>query len=237
MIQRGPGTVISLSLIVAAIFLTCGLPPPIHEELSPFFDEPPMPMAGVTTIAENIVYPGETLLDESEDIVVTINARIDSTGKVTSTDVVRKSGNSDLDKAVAEAIKRTSWKPATYEGRPVPTIVIIPVRFNQGRVTVVYPRPRYDKPPIPIGGYEAIMENLVYPEIAQEAGIEGMVVIQAFVDEEGNVTHTAIQFGLMGTGLAEAAIKAIAKTHFEPATLKGEPVGVWIAIPVGFRLR
>ena len=31
-----------------------------------------------------------------------------------------------------------------------------------------------------------------YPEIAQEAGIEGVVVVQAFIDEKGRVKETII---------------------------------------------
>lgn len=42
----------------------------------------------------------------------------------------------------------------------------------------------YDDPPVPVGGYGAIQRNIVYPEIAQEAGIEGTVVIQAFVSKK-----------------------------------------------------
>ena len=42
----------------------------------------------------------------------------------------------------------------------------------------------YDDPPVPVGGYGAIQRNIIYPEIAQEAGIEGTVVIQAFVSKK-----------------------------------------------------
>ncbi|MEE9161633.1 MAG: hypothetical protein V3U35_01560, partial [Candidatus Neomarinimicrobiota bacterium] len=45
----------------------------------------------------------------------------------------------------------------------------------------------YDEPPEPIGGYKAIQKNVRYPEIAQEAGIEGSVIVQAFVDKHGRV--------------------------------------------------
>ncbi|MBU0711942.1 hypothetical protein KKA87_08505, partial [bacterium] len=43
----------------------------------------------------------------------------------------------------------------------------------------------YDEAPEPIGGFLAIQRNVIYPEIAQEAGIEGTVVVQAFVNEFG----------------------------------------------------
>ena len=79
--------------------------------------------------------------------------------------------------------------------------------------------------------------NIIYPEIAQEAGIEGTVVIQAFVDKKGKVTDTVVLKGIPNTGLDEAAITAIRKTKFKPAKQRDRDVGVWISIPVYFRLK
>ena len=95
----------------------------------------------------------------------------------------------------------------------------------------------YDDPPIPLGGYGAIQRNIIYPEIAQEAGIEGTVVIQAFVDKKGKVTDTVVLKGIANTGLGEAAMTAIEKTRFKPAKQRDRAVGVWISIPVNFRLK
>lgn len=95
----------------------------------------------------------------------------------------------------------------------------------------------YDEPPDPVGGYAAIQRNIKYPEIAQEAGIEGTVVIQAFVSEKGDVTDTVVLKGIPKTGLNEAAINAIKKTKFKPAKQRDRAVGVWISIPVVFRLQ
>jgi len=77
----------------------------------------------------------------------------------------------------------------------------------------------------------------IYPEIAQEAGIEGVVVVQAFIDERGRVKETLILKGVPNTGLDEAAMEAIRKTKFHPAEQRERPVAVWISIPVNFRLK
>ena len=95
----------------------------------------------------------------------------------------------------------------------------------------------YDEAPEPIGGFAAIQRNVVYPEIAQEAGIEGTVVIQAFVNEFGKVTDCVILKGVPNTGLDEAAIDAIKKTRFKPAKQRDRNVGVYISIPVIFKLQ
>ncbi|MBC8216800.1 MAG: energy transducer TonB [Candidatus Marinimicrobia bacterium] len=95
----------------------------------------------------------------------------------------------------------------------------------------------YDDPPVPIGGYGAIQRNVVYPDIAREAGIEGTVIIQAFIDKKGRVKDTVILSGIPNTGLNEAATEAIRKTRFRPAKQRERAVGVWISIPVNFKLR
>lgn len=94
----------------------------------------------------------------------------------------------------------------------------------------------YDEPPTPIGGQAAIARNTIYPEIAKEAGIEGQVYIQAFINANGVVEHCLIMKGMPGTGLDEAAISAIKKTKFNPAKQRDRNVGVWISIPVTFKL-
>ena len=90
----------------------------------------------------------------------------------------------------------------------------------------------YDDPPTPLRPIRP-----KYPEIAQEAGIEGVVIVQAFIDEKGRVKETMILKGIPNTGLDEAAIEAIRKTRFKPAKQRERAVGVWISIPVNFRLK
>ena len=90
----------------------------------------------------------------------------------------------------------------------------------------------YDDPPVAMSPIRP-----VYPEIAQEAGIEGVVVVQAFIDEKGRVKETLILKGVPNTGLDEAAMEAIRKTRFRPAKQRERAVGVWISIPVNFKLK
>ena len=90
----------------------------------------------------------------------------------------------------------------------------------------------YDDPPVPKSPI-----NPVYPEIAQEAGIEGTVIIQAFINDKGKVEETIVLKGVPNTGLDEAAAEAIRNTRFKPAKQRDRPVGVWISIPVHFTLK
>jgi len=90
----------------------------------------------------------------------------------------------------------------------------------------------YDKPPKPI-----IPIKPVYPEIAQEAGIEGTIYIQFFIDKKGNVTEAWVQKGIPNTGLDEAALSAVKKSRWKPAQQRDKKVGVWQTVPVRFELR
>jgi TonB family protein len=89
----------------------------------------------------------------------------------------------------------------------------------------------YDTPPSPLS---PIIPH--YPETAQEAGIEGVVIVQAFIDDKGVVKETVIVKGIPNTGLDEAAIEALKTVRFTPAMQKDKPVGVWLSIPFQFRL-
>ena len=105
---------------------------------------------------------------------------------------------------------------------------------SEGPAAVFIP---YDVPPKPIGGYGAILQATVYPEAAREAGIEGLVIVRAFVSAQGVAEEINVLKNESGNpDLAAAAIAAIQAVLFEPAQQKGEPVGVWIAFPVNFAL-
>jgi len=94
----------------------------------------------------------------------------------------------------------------------------------------------YDSPPSPIGGFAAIQKNVIYPEADREAGHEGTVIVQAFVDKNGNVSDTTAILKSPGfQGLENAAIEALKKTKFKPAMQEEKPVGVYITIPVIFK--
>ena len=94
----------------------------------------------------------------------------------------------------------------------------------------------HDEPPMPIGGYAAIQRNIIYPEIAQRAGIEGTVMIQAKIGIDGNVKKIVVMKSLGPNGCDEAAIRAINSVKWRPAKQRDKPVEVWAAVPVIFRL-
>lgn len=95
----------------------------------------------------------------------------------------------------------------------------------------------FDTPPVPIGGWNSLYQNLDYPMEARRAGIEGRVLVSVQVDEKGEVMATRLLKGVdTEAGLDEAAMRAIEKLVFHPALQRDRPVKVWITVPVRFAL-
>ncbi len=74
-----------------------------------------------------------------------------------------------------------------------------------------------------------------YTEIARKARIAGIVIIEAVIDRDGNVTEARILKGLP-MGLEQEALNAIRQWKFKPGTLNGQPVPVYYNLTVNFRL-
>ena len=76
----------------------------------------------------------------------------------------------------------------------------------------------------------------LYTEIARKARIQGVVIVEAIIDKKGDVTNVKILKGLP-MGLDLAAVDAIKRWKFKPATLNGKPVAVIYNLTVNFQLQ
>ncbi len=74
-----------------------------------------------------------------------------------------------------------------------------------------------------------------YPEIARAARIEGIVYLEAVIDATGQVTRIEVIQGLR-LGLDEAAVDAVSRWRFDPATYNGKPVPVIYNLTIYFKL-
>ena len=95
----------------------------------------------------------------------------------------------------------------------------------------------FDSAPEPIGGYGAIQKNLVYPEAARKAGVEGRVMVWVNVDPHGDVKRMQLMKSLGYSGCDEAAMNAIKSVKWKPAIDEDKSISVWVAVPVDFRLK
>jgi protein TonB len=76
----------------------------------------------------------------------------------------------------------------------------------------------------------------VYPEQARRRGMEGKVVLRLRIDARGNLLKVEVLQGA-GWGFAEAAVTAVRRSSFRPATIAGKPVACIARLPLRFVLR
>ena len=143
----------------------------------------------------------------------------------------------DMVTGMAEAI-------ADEDGRPLPQSGPPPPPDPPGRPLP----PPIPEPPTPevfevvevqpelIGGLEGLQQRVVYPDEARREGIEGRVVVQFVVDEQGRVTE-AVAVHSPDPRLSAAALAAVEGSQFTPGMVRGRPVKVRFAVPLTFRLR
>jgi len=75
-----------------------------------------------------------------------------------------------------------------------------------------------------------------YTEAARRANVQGMVAVEAVIDEQGRVTDVRVLRGLP-MGLDRAAIEAIQQWKFRPAMMQDRPVKVYFTLTANFTLQ
>jgi protein TonB len=73
-----------------------------------------------------------------------------------------------------------------------------------------------------------------YPPLARQAHVWGVVVVNAVIDEHGNVVQARALSG--HPLLVPAALQAVLQWKYEPTTLNGSPVAVEMEVTVRFNL-
>lgn len=91
------------------------------------------------------------------------------------------------------------------------------------------------------GGMTALMkflgDNIKYPVIAQENGIQGRVVCNFVVERDGSITDVQVVRG-QDPSLDKEAIRVIqSMPKWKPGQQRGKPVRVRFTLPVVFRLQ
>ena len=125
--------------------------------------------------------------------------------------------------AIEYTLTPTSW--GVKIGDAVPRIGVRPSRPMTGlRVEgdIRAPRKIKDVPP-------------KYPTQAQEARVQGAVVLEARIDESGNVSDTRTLHSI--PLLDQPAIDAVKQWQYEPTLLNGAAVPVIVTVTVSFTLR
>jgi len=104
---------------------------------------------------------------------------------------------------------------------------------------VARPGPPSDDGALRIGGVikpptKIVNVNPVYPEEAKDAKVQGVVIIEAVIDEAGAVKEAWVLKSV--PLLDEPALEAVRHWRYEPTLLNGVPKAVRMTVTVNFTL-
>jgi protein TonB len=81
-----------------------------------------------------------------------------------------------------------------------------------------------------------LAQNIEYPTIAKENGVEGMVVVQFVVERDGSIAGANVVKGI-GAGCDEEALRVVrSMPKWQPGKQRGQPVRVQFNLPIRFKL-
>ena len=96
----------------------------------------------------------------------------------------------------------------------------------QGALPEVLARPLYEKNPPPL-----------YPRLAKRLGQQGVVRLEVFVSASGTAEEVKVAIGSGHEMLDEAALETVRGWRFAPGLRNGQPVGMWVRVPIRFALQ
>jgi TonB family protein len=174
----------------------------------------------------NPVYPEIAKQAQVEGVVI-LEATTDIYGRVINTKILRSIPL--LDQAAIDAVRQWIYEPMIIDGKPRGVIFT---------VTCTFERDEEDEPVRAIGDIKPPklikMVKPVHPEIAKQAIVEGVVILEATTDVYGRVVNTKILRSI--PLLDQAAIDAVRQWIYEPMIIDGKPKGVIFTVTVVFEL-
>jgi protein TonB len=85
--------------------------------------------------------------------------------------------------------------------------------------------------------YSYLGNNIKYPVMAKESGIQGKVYVTFVVERDGSITDVKVLRGI-GGGCDEEAVRVVASMpRWKPGKQRGKPVRVQYNLPVRFTLQ
>ena len=223
----------------------------------------PVRVGGNVTAPERVryvppVYPGEAVSARVSGIVI-LEAVVGTGGDVSDAKVLKSIPL--LDEAALDAVRQWRYTPTTLNGVPVPVIMTVTVNFTidgGSQMSNTAPNPAMGSiqmsstgqsslaqewngaPPIRIGGTVPAPERVkyvspVYPALAQQSKVSGIVILEAIIDESGNVAMTKVIKSV--PMLDDAALAAASQWKYTPTLVNGVAVPVLITVTVSFTLQ
>jgi TonB family protein len=161
---------------------------------------------------------------------VLVETTVSETGDVINARVI--SGHALLQQTALTAARQWKFEPAVYNGNPVKSTGILTFRFTLPA--------KEDDQDVVSRSEGVIRGNAIkrivpeYPEQARSEHIEGDVVLEIKINEEGQVYSVEVQSG--PKALWDACLKAASQWKFNPTVIEGKPVKVMGQITFRFTM-
>jgi TonB family protein len=214
-------------------------------------------MRQMRTTKVDAAYPPDALKARIQGLVV-LRVQITKSGDVEQVQVL--GGHPMLTSAAVEAVKQWKYKPYLLNAEPCRVDTAVGLNFTlplkglgEGRVedapasvegvvgtvssTIPPGTPLPQRVRVSSGVSSGLLVTKVnpeYPPDAREQRVQGVVVLQARIDKEGNVVDLQLVSG--HPLLAPAAMEAVKQWKYKPYLLNGNPVMVETQIQVNFTL-
>lgn len=195
----------------------------------------------------NLKYPQMAREKHIEGMVI-LNMVVETDGRITNVKVSRYIGGGCDEEAVRILESMPKWNPGTQRGVPVRVSYNIPIRFkleNQGPrgkgKNMLYTNPTTE-PFLSVCGprsnkhdrnycndstlVEYIYSNLKYPEAAKTNKTEGVVVLRAVVERNGQLTNIEV-IREIGDGCGEEAVRILSSM---PPWTAGQVKGQYVRV-------
>lgn len=201
-------------------------------------------------VSKNMKYP-EAAHAEGKEGMAVVSFTIAEDGQVTLVNLVSDPGSGMGDEAVRVVKGMPKWNPGMKEGKPVAVEMKLPVKFKLQGDESKKVFQEVDQLPV-FAGCDATLEgdalrqcsnqklvefigkNLVYPKMAAETGIEGMVVVSFIVEKDGSIGEVKGLKGI-GGGCDEEVMRVVySMPNFSPGLKDGKPVRTELKLPVKF---
>ena len=75
-----------------------------------------------------------------------------------------------------------------------------------------------------------------YPASARRNGESGTVVLKVLVTREGGAARVELESSSGSNALDQSALETVKRWRFTPAQRGGDPVEIWVRVPIAFRL-
>jgi TonB family protein len=208
------------------------------------------------------IYPEEARKNQVEGLVI-LEAKTDEKGNVADVRILRSIPA--LDQAAIDALKQWKYEPMIIKRKPMPVLFTVTVRFmldkgeKGGVVSGVTGAVEEGVNGGVVGGVvtEKDLEEFakgavkaegnirppklirqvdpIYPEEARKKQIEGIVILSARTDEQGNVVGVKVLRSI--PELDQAAIDALKQWKYEPTIIDGKPRALIFTVTVRFQFK